>query len=242
MTHNFDFTADPTKSIEQPALGAVITTLTSPVKTSGGLSFQFRVTFGTSANNQVVRYTPGGTGLLGVRDNPASPGASGDPNEDIIGANTDLGAGTFGDEFITFTLSVINVSTTGPNHVINTPTFTIAETALVSPGDEGKFSGFGNGFVYQWDGDGTDDFTGHDADTPAVGSARFRLQRMNSDVPLTSFRQDAVAGAFLFQSISMSVLVNPEPSSFMLGLVAAMIGLGCYVWRRRSNATKLITS
>jgi hypothetical protein len=57
----------------------------------------------------------------------------------------------------------------------------------------------------------------------------------NFGVPVTSFSHSFVAdpsGSYRLDGLVVEVFANPEPSSMLLGLVAALMGMICFGWRR----------
>ena len=57
----------------------------------------------------------------------------------------------------------------------------------------------------------------------------------NFGVPVTSFSHSYVAdplGSYRLNGLVVEVFANPEPSSMLLGLVAALMGMICIGWRR----------
>ena len=92
--------------------------------------------------------------------------------------------------------------------------------------DSGSFGNFqnqtgpgnpGSPATYLWqDGNAGSDF-------PGMTSARFPSfdLRLMNQAPVARFTHTYVSGRYAFRQLDVSVIANPEPSSFLLGIVAA---------------------
>lgn len=236
VTHSFGF---PTMVGPDVAIGAPLThTIFREGKPGGMAGLDVDITFSltiTSANGGTVVHR-GGSGGLGVD-------SVGDTNSTIDIAGEDL---TF----------VLGVSTSDPNPDGGniTPTKlsfgSVTLRFIGNDNDNGSFGAFsgttgpgapdtGPPTVYEWTkGTLVSDFPGH---TPGDPLASFDLFRMNGDVVTTFthfYGTPASTNRFLFNGLNVGVVAAPEPSSWMLGGLIALIILFRLGWKRFRPITR----
>lgn len=202
-------------------------------ETISGADADFTFTLGvTSASGTpVYRQSSGG---IGVRSAGESFTTIDHPGEDL-----------------TFVLNV-SVSNIDPNGGgrISAQELTFGDVTIKFTGgpgpdfDSGTFGSFsnttgpgapnfpGNTHSYTWTtGTTTVDFPGMTPDPLPSATPSFDLFRMNG-APVATFTHTFNGGSFLFNGLQVQVVAAPEPSSWMLGLLAAFLIVFRMGWKR----------